>query len=116
MCGALTPDGNLFTGLSHLAAGCNEQFDTLLSGKGIRIERIFSYGNITPPDEWYNQAEDEWVLLVTGEAELTFDNGTTCRLHPGDHVMIPAGRKHRVTYTSTPAVWLAIFLQHQQKV
>lgn len=116
MCGTLTSDGNLFSDLSQLTTGCNEQFHTLLNRGDIRIERILSYGNITPPDEWYNQTEDEWVLLVTGEAELMFYDGSTCQLKAGDHIMIPAGRKHKVTYTSSPAVWLAIFLPNKSSL
>jgi cupin 2 domain-containing protein len=113
MCEILSSDGNLLTDLFKLTTGCDEQFHTLFNGGHIRIERILSNGNITPPDEWYDQSEDEWVLLVAGKAELMFSDGSTCPLKAGDYIMIPAGRKHKVTYTSRPAVWLAIFIQNK---
>ena len=107
-----SPDGNLFSipanSLELSAQG--ELTDVLMRCEGVVVERIVSHGHVTPPGEWYDQADDEWVLLVKGEAEITFDDGTCCRLQGGDHLMIAAGRRHRVTFTSSPAVWLAVFI------
>lgn len=88
-----------------------EQFDTLLAGQQFRLERIVSTGQTTPEGEWYDQDEDEWVLLLSGEAELEFADNRRLRLQPGDHLQIPAHCRHRVTFTSQkePTVWLAIF-------
>lgn len=88
-----------------------ELFQTLAESGGVRIERIISDGQATPPGEWYDQTWDEWVLLVSGEAELRFDDGSEpVVLKAGDHVMIPAGCRHRVERTDAggKTVWLAI--------
>ncbi len=87
-----------------------ELFEPLLSSKNILIERIISTGQITPPQQWYNQEKDEWVILLQGEAELLYDNNTRILLKAGDYLFIPAGQKHRVEYTSAepPCIWLAI--------
>lgn len=57
--------------LSDLPApGEAEKFDSLLERPGLRIERIVSHGQVTPADSPYEQAQDEWVLLVEGGARL----------------------------------------------
>ncbi len=91
-----------------------ELFQTLLQNKekGILIERIISTGQITPDNEWYDQAKDEWVVLLQGESTLLFDEigGEELQLKGGDSVFIEAGRKHRVIFTSKkpPCIWLAV--------
>ena len=88
-----------------------ELFQTLAESGAVRIERIVSDGQATPPGEWYDQGWDEWVLLVSGGASLRFDDDAPPHiLKPGDHVMIPAGCRHRVEQTdsSLKTVWLAV--------
>lgn len=88
-----------------------EIFQTLAEKNGVRIERIVSDGHATPPGEWYDQGWDEWVLLVSGGATLLFDDSSApLILKPGDHIMIPAGCRHRVERTDTmqKTVWLAV--------
>lgn len=106
---------NLFE-IATLPTGAQELFEPLYqSGQGHRVllERIVSSGQVTPPDEWYDQAWDEWVMLLQGEAELGWDGGPSQRLRAGDSLMIPAGRRHRVTFTSQepPCIWLALHLK-----
>ena len=101
---------NLFTHLPPLNTA-DEQFTPLLNEPGLRVERIVSTGQASPPGFWYDQAEDEWVLLIAGEALLRFaDEAEPRRLKPGDHADIAAGRKHRVDWTKPGehTVWLAI--------
>lgn len=89
----------------------NELSQTLIESSTVRIERIVSEGHATPPGEWYDQGWDEWVLLISGEAMLRFDGGEPAlALKPGDHVMIPAGCRHRVEQTGTmqKTIWLAV--------
>jgi cupin 2 domain-containing protein len=88
---------NLFDDLPCRAD--EELFTELLSRKGVRIERIVSTGQSTPPDKPYDQEYDEWVLLVTGSAGLWIDEAGERDLRPGDYVLIPAHRPHRVTWT-----------------
>ena len=88
-----------------------ELFQTLAEAGGIRIERIISEGHATPPGEWYDQGWDEWVLLVSGGATLRFDgDAPPLVLKPGDHVMIPAGCRHRVEWTDAAqkTIWVAV--------
>ncbi len=88
----------------------DEVFTELLSRPGARIERIVSNGQSTPEDTPFNQNHDEWVLLLRGSASLWVDGDGEHDLHPGDHMLIPARRTHRVTRTANdePTVWLAV--------
>ena len=90
----------------------NEWLDTLLQRGDIRIERIISTGQSSPPGFWYDQTEDEWVAVLQGNAALEWADGTVQELTTGDYQLIPAGRKHRVARTSAepPCIWLAIFM------
>ena len=86
-----------------------ELFDTLAAGAGsIRVERIVSNGQVTPEGEWYDQDLDEWVVVLEGEARLHYMDGEEVGLKKGDSLFLPKRRKHRVVYTSSPCIWLAI--------
>ena len=89
----------------------NEDIIDLVRSDDIRIERIVSTGQTTPEGQWYDQDEDEWVVLVQGEAVLEYENGERLNLSAGDHVLLPAHCRHRVAYTSRqpPCIWLAVF-------
>ncbi len=99
-------------------ASSEEFFETLLQHDQIRIERILSCGQITPEGEWYDQEEAEWVVLIAGTAKLLMDQegGEVIHLEQGDHLLIPARRKHRVIYTSKEpiCIWLAVFFNAKQ--
>ena len=89
-----------------------ERFDTLLTRPGVRIERIVSTGQASPPDFWYDQHEGEWVAVLAGEARLRFADEPTARhLRAGDFVDIAPHRRHRVDWTPAGqvTVWLAVF-------
>jgi len=84
----------------------------LAESKHVRIERIVSTGHASPKGFWYDQEEAEWVVLLKGEARLLFEGVTEpVQLKPGDHVTIPAHRRHRVEWTTPkePTVWLTVF-------
>jgi cupin 2 domain-containing protein len=88
-----------------------EIFEPLLRGGEFRLERIVSKGHVTPPGNWYDQDQDEWVLLLSGAARLRFEGETELiELQPGEFVNIPAGRRHRVEWTDSAGqtVWLAL--------
>jgi len=90
-----------------------EQFLPLLQRDGLRFERIVSRQHATPAGHWYDQAEDEWVLLVSGSAVIRFaDPDEKLQLGPGDHLLIPAHCRHRVESTDPEreTVWLALHL------
>ncbi|MBI5128596.1 MAG: cupin domain-containing protein [Rhodopseudomonas palustris] len=93
------------------AAGPDEALDTLLARGGVRIERIVSFGQSSPEGFWYDQAEDEFVVLLSGAATLRFDDGRDVALTRGAWVDIPAHCRHRVEATAAgaPTVWLTVF-------
>jgi cupin 2 domain-containing protein len=89
-----------------------EFFETIAETKNIRIERIVSRGHASPDGFWYDQAENEYVLLLKGSAALRFKDENEARvMHPGDHVIIPKHVRHRVEWTDPDGdtVWLAVF-------
>lgn len=87
-----------------------ERFEPIIQNQSLLIERIISTGQTTPEGEWYDQPQDEWVVLLQGEATLSDAEGSQIQLKAGDYLLIRAHQKHRVEYTSTnPAcIWLAI--------
>lgn len=97
--------GNLFSMASTPEEG--ERFDTLLRHKGLVIERIVSSSKIE--SQQYLQAQDEWVLLLQGEAELDIA-GKRLQLKAGDYVFIPSAIPHTVLSASQGALWLAVHL------
>lgn len=99
---------NLFTDLP--ASAPSEVIATLLAAPGVRIERIVSHGHASPEGFWYDQDQDEWVLVLQGAARLRFEGGQPIEMMPGDYVHIPAHRRHRVDWTTPdgPTVWLAV--------
>jgi hypothetical protein len=87
----------------------NEFFETIVAACGTRLERIVSLGQSTPQGEWLKQDSNEWVLLLSGKARLSFeDPASGITLDPGDHIMILAQCMHRVDRTdpSQKTVWL----------
>ena len=89
----------------------NELVTILAQNQHIRIERIVSTGHASPDGFWYDQDEHEWVVVLKGEARLAFEDGETVQMKPGDYVLIPAHRRHRIEWTiqNEPTVWLAMF-------
>lgn len=101
---------NLYDALP--GAGAAEQFTELLSRPGLKIERIVSSGQASPPGFWYDQPLAEWVLLLRGEAQFAFADEPAPRLlKAGDFLDIAPHRRHRVVSTSAFALWLAVHYQ-----
>jgi len=81
--------------------------DRLLAQLGTTtVKRIVS--SDSPDTTPYEQTEDEWVVLIRGEATLVFEGQAPLKLVAGDALLIPAGTVHRVTATSVGALWLAL--------
>ena len=89
----------------------HEAFLEILSADGVRIERIVSKGHTSPDSGWYDQEENEWVLVLEGSGTLEFEDGRQVVLEKGDYLNIPAHERHRVVRTDPdrPTVWLAVF-------
>ena len=102
---------NLLTSLpDHID---HEQVEELLSQPNVKIERIRSKGQTSPETGWYDQDKNEWVVILHGVGDITFEDGDKVRLQPGDHLNIPAHRRHKVSWTDPESitVWLAVFYQ-----
>ena len=88
-----------------------ELFTPLLKASSVRIERIVSHGHASLPGFWYDQDENEWVLVVEGSAAIEFEGQSEpVELRRGSYLNIPAHTKHRVVWTdpNENTVWLAI--------
>ncbi|CAK0746986.1 cupin 2 domain-containing protein [Gammaproteobacteria bacterium] len=98
---------NLFAVPAKLS---EELFQTILGGPNFRIERIISHGHVSPEEFWYDQEEQEWVVLLRGAARLRFED-TLVEMKPGDFLNIPAHQRHRVEWTTPdePTIWLAVY-------
>lgn len=100
--------GTLFEACDASAA---ERIDALVSAPDCRIERIVSEGQASPEAFWYDQPEEEWVVLLQGRAALRFADEAQARiLNPGDWLRIPAHCRHRVEWTEQTGqtIWLAV--------
>ncbi len=91
----------------------NEYFEDLLKQKGFRLERIISSGHVTKSDFWYDQDEDEFVLLLKGFAKILFENNDIVELNEGDYIIIPQHVKHKVIYTDieNKTFWLTCYFK-----
>jgi cupin 2 domain-containing protein len=102
-------DHNLFDDVPTDIA--EERVSDLLVTSNLKIERVISTGQASPPGFWYDQPWAEWVVILTGSAGLKIEGESEIRvMHKGDHIQIPAHRRHRVEWTDSgqPTIWLAV--------
>ena len=76
-----------------------ERFFEIFKNEKIKIEKIVSNGQISPENFWYEQEQNEFVLVLEGYAILEFENREV-ELKKGDCLNIKAMEKHRVKFTS----------------
>ena len=95
--------GRLEPGTAAPAEG--ERFTALAELPGVTIEQIVS-GRLAEPVS-FEQAHDEWVVVVEGGARLLVD-GHELELRQGDWLMLPAGCPHTVLETEPGTSWLAV--------
>jgi cupin 2 domain-containing protein len=90
----------------------DEHFESLFDNDIVKIERIVSTGQITTMNTWLNEPKNEWVIVLQGNAAVTFDDNSTFELKVGDQLYIPANQNHRVSFTSEnpPCIWLAVHI------
>ena len=103
---------NLLNALPDARAG--EIMETVVSARGLRLERIVSHGQASPEGFWYDQEKAEWLMVLKGSAGLAIEGVSEERvLGEGDAVFLPAHCRHRVTWTDPdrPTVWLALFVE-----
>jgi cupin 2 domain-containing protein len=88
-----------------------ELTEILAGSQEVTIERIVSRGHCSAEGFWYDQDHNEWVLLLKGQASLSFEGqAATVELTAGDYLNIPAHVRHRVVWTveDTETIWLAV--------
>ncbi|MGE0859577.1 MAG: cupin domain-containing protein [Gammaproteobacteria bacterium] len=83
-----------------------ERITELAAGRRFHLEHILSGDHASAPGFWYDQADDEWAILLSGRVVLEFEAGEV-ELGAGDAVLIPAHLRHRVA-RSENAIWLAL--------
>jgi len=91
-----------------------EIFETIIEAGSFRLERIVSDGQLTSEDEWYDENESEWFILLKGSAGLLLEGDKEpFVLQPGDYLNLPAHRRHKVIWTDADekTVWLALHYQ-----
>lgn len=106
------PTNNLFAGLPKDLP--DELIENLVVSENVRIERIVSTGQSSPANFWYDQVENEWIIVLRGSAVVEFQGEKQLqRMKSGDWLLIPAQQKHRVAATTPdrPTVWLAVFFK-----
>lgn len=102
-----------------------EIFTRLLEGQtgarsSLHIDRIVSTGHST---DWMTQDDDEWVILLEGDAQISFQQDCSApeeiqSLVKGDYLFIPRSMRHRLVHTSTvpAAIWLAVHSRSPEKL
>lgn len=101
--------GSLFEGIPKELS--EELFDTISSTDDVKIERIVSRGHASPEGCWYDQEDNEFVLVVRGSAGLKLENeDDIVVLKAGDYLNIEAHVKHRVEWSDSTCetIWLAV--------
>ena len=96
------------------AAAENPEAETihpLINTPALRLEQIISRGQASPPGHWYDQPDDEWVMIMRGTATLDFGDEGALELKAGDSLTIPAHQRHRVQQVSDDAVWIALHMK-----
>ena len=93
--------------LGHL----EEDFTTFFETSQLKIERIVTRGQTSPKDFYYDQEDGEWVLVLEGEAELSFSDNSSVTLKKGESLYLPPHQKHRVSAVSDYVLWLAVFVK-----
>lgn len=87
-----------------------EIFEQLLSNGNFILERIISEGHSSPENFWYDQEKNEFVILLSGSARISFEDGKIFDMAPGDYLIINARQKHRVDWTDPhqKTYWMAL--------
>lgn len=103
-----TGPGNIFAAIPENLE--KEFFERIIHSESVTIERIISKGHSSPESGWYEQEQNEWVIVLQGEAILCFEDGKEIQLNAGSHLNIPAHKKHKVAWTNPQIVtiWLAV--------
>jgi cupin 2 domain-containing protein len=89
----------------------DELIEIIGESANFRMERIVSHGQRSAEGFWYDQNENEFVILLKGSAVLRFENQPEpVSMKPGDYLHIEKHVRHRVDWTDPEqeTVWLAV--------
>ncbi len=95
----------------------DEVFEEIVRNDSLKLERIISKGHATPNGQWYDQDEDEWVILLKGSAGLMVEGEKeVVVLKPGDYIHLPPHLKHRVEWTDPEkeTIWVAAYYKKNE--
>ena len=84
-----------------------ERVTRLVELPTLTVEQILS-GTLPGPVS-FEQAHDEWVLVVAGRARLDVE-GTEVELHAGEWLLLPSGCPHTLLETEPGTSWLALHI------
>jgi cupin 2 domain-containing protein len=90
----------------------SEIFTDILKTNDFPVERIVSHGHTSPDGFWFDQDQNEWVMVLEGAARILFDGEMDAvELGLGDNLTIPVHKRHLVEWTDPDhrTVWLAIY-------
>lgn len=99
-----------------------ERFDTLCQQAGMTLQRVVSPAGYRGSEaEWYDQDQEEFVLVLQGrgalqlDGQLADDQPREIVLNPGDFLHLPAHQRHRVAWTDPlhPTVWLTLHFSEE---
>ncbi len=99
---------NIFD-INQLLPSKNEVINNIIDNNNVKIERIISTGQSSPDQFWYDQDQNEWVVVLQGYGIIEYSDSSIIKLSTGDSLYIPAHKKHRVKETDKLTIWLAIF-------
>ena len=91
----------------YITPQTGEDFITLLEHKNIKINRIVSSAELD--EKVYKQEEDEWLVLLEGEATLLLDKEEKT-VKKGNTLFIPSNTPHRVLRTKSGTLWLTVHI------
>ncbi len=101
--------GNLYKELPPGSFG--EWIQPIAETPSVRVERIVSRGQASPPGFWYDQDMNEYVVVIQGKARLRVQGiEDAIELATGDYISLPAHCRHRVEWTdpAQTTIWLAV--------
>ncbi|HHX34832.1 MAG TPA: cupin domain-containing protein [Gammaproteobacteria bacterium] len=104
----MSPSNNIFEPVPNEIS--NELFESIVTGDSVKIERIISKGHSSPKSGWYDQDDNEWVIVLKGEAKIELEHQVPVHLVTGSYLNIPAHTRHKVTWThpDIETIWLAV--------
>ncbi|MCB1743598.1 MAG: cupin domain-containing protein [Gammaproteobacteria bacterium] len=72
------------------------------SNGAMKAQIMRSDQGLTAPTGWhYHVCEQQFIYVIKGWVNLSFEDGRTIKLGEGDSMMIPGGTRHNETGTST---------------